>query len=102
MYRFNHQDTFWNLARLLLVAVLITLVQPVHAERIKDLASIQGVRSNQLLGYGLVVGLDGSGDKAGSSPFTRQSLRSMLTQVREGFRDECERLLDVFGTSGKA
>jgi flagellar P-ring protein precursor FlgI len=39
------------------------------------------VRSNQLLGYGLVVGLDGSGDKVGSSPFTRQSLRSMLTQL---------------------
>ena len=56
-------------------------VQVEKAERIKDLANIQGVRSNQLLGYGLVVGLDGSGDKAGSSPFTRQSLRSMLTQL---------------------
>ncbi len=52
-----------------------------HAERIKDLASIQGVRNNQLLGYGLVVGLDGSGDKVNSSPFTRQSLNSLLTQL---------------------
>jgi flagellar P-ring protein precursor FlgI len=52
-----------------------------EAERIKDLANIQGVRDNQLLGYGLVVGLDGSGDKVGSSPFTQQSLRSMLTQL---------------------
>ena len=69
------------LRRLLLVALMIVLVQPVHAERIKDLASIQGVRSNQLLGYGLIVGLDGSGDKAGSSPFTRQSLRNLLTQL---------------------
>ena len=77
----NHSHTCWARCGLLLVALLITLVQPVHAERIKDLASIQGVRSNQLLGYGLVVGLDGSGDKAGSSPFTRQSLRSMLTQL---------------------
>ena len=42
---------------------------------------IQGVRNNQLLGYGLVVGLDGSGDKVSSSPFTQQSLRSMLTQL---------------------
>lgn len=65
----------------LLGALLIAGAAPVHAERIKDLANIQGVRSNQLLGYGLVVGLDGSGDKVGSSPFTRQSLRSMLTQL---------------------
>lgn len=57
------------------------VIPPVQAERIKDLATIQGVRDNQLLGYGLVVGLDGSGDKVGSSPFTEQSLRSMLTQL---------------------
>lgn len=55
--------------------------QPAFAERIKDLASLQGVRSNQLLGYGLVVGLDGSGDKVNSSPFTEQSLKSLLTQL---------------------
>lgn len=66
-------------ALLLVVPVLLSL--PVQAERIKDLATIQGVRDNQLLGYGLVVGLDGSGDKVGSSPFTQQSLRSMLTQL---------------------
>ena len=64
-----------------LTIVLIILAMPVHAERIKDLATLQGVRNNQLLGYGLVVGLDGSGDRVGSSPFTRQSLRSMLTQL---------------------
>ena len=51
------------------------------AERIKDLASIQGVRTNQLIGYGLVVGLDGSGDNNNSAPFTEQSLRTMLTQL---------------------
>ena len=69
----------------LLHAALVGLVclsaMPLQAERIKDLASIQGVRDNQLLGYGLIVGLDGSGDKVGSSPFTEQSLRSMLTQL---------------------
>jgi flagellar P-ring protein precursor FlgI len=51
------------------------------AERIKDLASIQGVRANQLLGYGLVVGLDGSGDMTTQTPFTVQSIINMLTQL---------------------
>ena len=48
-----------------------------QAERIKDITSIAGVRSNQLVGYGLVVGLDGSGDKA---PFTTQTFRNMMTE----------------------
>lgn len=48
------------------------------AERIMDLASVAGVRSNQLIGYGLVVGLDGTGDQTGQTPFTVQSLESML------------------------
>ena len=52
-----------------------------QAERIKDLVSIQGVRSNQLIGYGLVVGLDGSGDQTTQTPFTVQSVISMLTQL---------------------
>jgi flagellar P-ring protein precursor FlgI len=51
-----------------------------NAERIKDLASIQGVRPNQLVGYGLVVGLDGSGDQTTQTPFTVQSINSMLAQ----------------------
>ncbi|HJV88487.1 MAG TPA: flagellar basal body P-ring protein FlgI [Noviherbaspirillum sp.] len=51
---------------------------PAHAERLKDLASIQGVRQNQLIGYGLVVGLDGSGDQTTQTPFTVQSVVSML------------------------
>lgn len=52
-----------------------------QADRIKDLASIQGVRENQLVGYGLVVGLDGSGDQVRQSPFTQQSLTNMLSQL---------------------
>ena len=52
-----------------------------HAERLKDLASIQGVRQNQLIGYGLVVGLDGSGDQTTQTPFTVQSVVSMLQQL---------------------
>ncbi|WP_454006291.1 flagellar basal body P-ring protein FlgI [Alcaligenes sp. Marseille-Q7550] len=51
-----------------------------QAERIKDLASIQGVRENPLIGYGLVVGLDGSGDQVRQAPFTQQSLTNMLYQ----------------------
>ncbi|MBC3870154.1 flagellar basal body P-ring protein FlgI [Undibacterium oligocarboniphilum] len=52
-----------------------------QAERLKDLAGIQGVRQNQLLGYGLVVGLDGSGDQTTQTPFTVQSIVSMLQQL---------------------
>ncbi|MGB6055355.1 MAG: flagellar basal body P-ring protein FlgI, partial [Burkholderiaceae bacterium] len=52
-----------------------------QAERLKDLASIQGVRQNQLVGYGLVVGLDGSGDQTTQTPFTVQSVISMLQQM---------------------
>lgn len=52
-----------------------------HAERLKDLAGIQGVRQNQLMGYGLVVGLDGSGDQTTQTPFTVQSIISMLQQM---------------------
>src|SRR3546814_13171346 len=51
------------------------------AERIKDLASIQGVRANQLIGYGLVAGLDRSGDQVRQAPFTQQSLTNMLSQL---------------------
>jgi len=60
---------------------LLSLAIPAHADRIKDLASIQGVRSNQLIGYGLVVGLDGSGDQTTQTPFTVQSVISMLTEM---------------------
>jgi flagellar P-ring protein precursor FlgI len=50
-------------------------------ERVKDLADIAGVRTNQLIGYGLVIGLDGTGDQTTQAPFTAQSLRNMLAQL---------------------
>jgi flagellar P-ring protein FlgI len=59
----------------------ITFSQPAHADRIKDLATIQGVRSNQLVGYGIVVGLDGTGDQTTQTPFTVQSMLSMMKQM---------------------
>lgn len=66
---------------LLAALVLLLVVGGVRAERIKDLATVQGVRSNPLIGYGLVIGLDGTGDRTSQVPFTAQSLRSMLTQL---------------------
>ncbi len=68
--------------RRLLAAVLMGLVAlPAQADRIKDLASVAGVRGNPLVGYGLVVGLDGSGDQTTQAPFTTQSLKAMLSQL---------------------
>ena len=66
-----------------LVSLLLfsALSGSVHAERIKDLVTIQGIRSNQVVGYGLVVGLDGTGDQTMQSPFTVQSINNMLGQM---------------------
>jgi flagellar P-ring protein precursor FlgI len=69
----------WLMAGLCTAVALGT--PALHAERLKDLASIQGVRQNQLIGYGLVVGLDGSGDQTTQTPFTVQSVVSMLQQM---------------------
>jgi len=66
--------------KLMFGLLLLSLSFSVAAERIKDLTEIQGVRSNQLVGYGLVVGLDGTGDQTAQTPFTVQSLKSMLAQ----------------------
>jgi flagellar P-ring protein precursor FlgI len=54
---------------------------PSQAARIKEVASVQGVRSNSLAGYGLVVGLDGTGDQSTSAPFTAQSMNALLQQM---------------------
>ena len=58
----------------------LLLASTAQAERLKDLASIQGVRSNQLIGYGLVVGLNGSGDQTTQTPFTVQTFNNMMAQ----------------------
>lgn len=67
--------------RMLVIICLVLAAPLAQAERIKDLASVAGVRDNQLLGYGLVVGLDGTGDQTSQTPFTVQSLKSMLNQL---------------------
>src|ERR1700681_2599191 len=68
--------------RLFALSILTLAAAPfAQAERIKDMAQVQGVRTNQLIGYGLVVGLDGSGDQTSQAPFTVQSLKNMLAQL---------------------
>ena len=63
-----------------LTVAIVLSATPVRAERVKDLASVSGVRTNQLVGYGLVVGLDGTGDQTSQAPFTIQSIKNMLAQ----------------------
>ena len=63
------------------LGAVLAFTEPAHAERIKDMAQIQGVRTNQLVGYGLVVGLDSTGDQTSQAPFTVQSLNNMLAQL---------------------
>jgi flagellar P-ring protein precursor FlgI len=97
-----------------LVAGLIAIGNPVNAgatSRIKDLANIEGVRQNQLIGYGLVVGLNGTGDTLNNIPFTRQSLQAMLERLGVNIRGQTLRTgnvaavmvtanLPAFGTQG--
>jgi flagellar P-ring protein FlgI len=75
-------DTLLPAAAGLLLALLSSLLlcAPARAERVKDLASVSGVRGNQLVGYGLVVGLNGTGDQTSQAPFTIQSIKNMLAK----------------------
>ncbi|HTU65524.1 MAG TPA: flagellar basal body P-ring protein FlgI [Steroidobacteraceae bacterium] len=61
-------------------ALLLAVATAARAERVKDLATVQGVRTNQLIGYGLIVGLDGTGDQTSQAPFTIQSIKNMLVR----------------------
>ncbi len=89
--RLSHQDRGhgghegWLRALVLLAFALASAALwwpvPAQAARIKELAAIQGVRANTLVGYGLVVGLDGTGDQTTQAPFTAQSLTAMLQQL---------------------
>ena len=71
----------WRGGAIVAASLLLFLPLTAQAERIKDLANVQGVRNNQLVGYGLVVGLDGSGDQTTQTPFTVQSIINMLSQL---------------------
>lgn len=81
------QDTRYKQRRarkgvMIFVSCLLSLVSavPANAERVKDLAAVAGVRTNQLVGYGLIVGLNGTGDQTTQTPFTVQSIKNMLNQ----------------------
>jgi flagellar P-ring protein precursor FlgI len=97
---------------LLVLPILIAASGPGGAaSRIKDLANIEGVRQNQLIGYGLVVGLNGTGDTLNNIPFTKQSLQAMLERLGVNIRGAAIRTGNVaavmvtgnlppFGTQG--
>ncbi|MFT4246800.1 MAG: flagellar basal body P-ring protein FlgI [Pseudomonas sp.] len=71
----------FNRRLLCALALLGAFLAPAQAERVKDLAQVGGVRSNPLVGYGLVVGLDGTGDRTSQTPFTVQSLKNLLNEL---------------------
>ena len=91
-----------RLLALFLVPFLLTCLAPLLAEqgaaaavRIKDIAQVEGIRDNQLLGYGLVIGLNGTGDTLRNAPFTEQSLQSMLDRLGINVRNVSLRTRNV-------
>src|ERR1700722_8387467 len=78
-----------------LLALTSSAVPAGATSRIKDLANIEGVRENQLIGYGLVVGLNGTGDTINNSPFTKQSITSMLERLGVNIRGQTLNLKNV-------
>ncbi|RIX41214.1 MAG: flagellar basal body P-ring protein FlgI [Rhodocyclales bacterium GT-UBC] len=82
-------------AAIVAACLLPLLSQSAHAERIKDLASIQGVRNNQLIGYGIVVGLDNTGDQTTQTPFTTQAIGNMLSQMGMNLTQEQSQKLQL-------
>ena len=80
---------YFQLSKIKILLLTVTLLQSVVAHsgsevRIKDIVDLQSTRENQLLGYGLVVGLNGTGDSLRNSPFTESSIKSMLDQLGIG------------------
>src|SRR5487761_2286337 len=81
------------MTRLLFALLLLFASLPAAAQvRIKDIADLEGVRENQLVGYGLVVGLNGTGDKLDSAVFTRETLVAMLERLGVNTRDQITKL----------
>src|SRR5215207_1653957 len=79
-----------------MLCAALALPSPALAlSRIKDLAGVEGVRQNQLVGYGLVVGLNGTGDSLNNAPFTKQSLQAMLERLGVNTRGENMRTANV-------
>jgi len=78
--RLENKDYAWLRRFCWFAVVFIVFTEYAFAERVKDLSSVAGVRNNQLVGYGIVVGLDGTGDQTSQTPFTVQSMKNMLQQ----------------------
>ncbi|RIK97956.1 MAG: flagellar biosynthesis protein FlgA [Proteobacteria bacterium] len=106
--RFTH---LWRTAAAAVAALTLVATAAQATSRIKDLANIEGVRQNQLIGYGLVVGLNGTGDTLNNIPFTKQSLQAMLERMGVNIRGATIRTgnvaavmvtgnLPAFGTQG--
>ncbi len=75
---------------------LLMMVAPSQAQsRIKDIVEVQGIRDNQLVGYGLVIGLAGTGDSMRNAPFTEQSARSMLQRLGVGVEPDAVRSRNI-------
>ena len=82
--------------RLLLSLLMVLCVSPVWAQsRVKDIVQVQGLRANQLIGYGLVIGLPGTGETLRNAPFTDQALKSMLDHLGVNVRDADPRVANV-------
>jgi flagellar P-ring protein FlgI len=81
-----HSARVFQVACAALMALALSAIPASATSRIKDLANIEGVRQNQLIGYGLVVGLNGSGDTLNNIPFTKQSLQAMLERMGVNIR----------------
>src|SRR3981189_1175025 len=103
--------TVFRVAGAALLALALSAIPAGATSRIKDLANIEGVRQNQLIGYGLVVGLNGTGDTLNNIPFTKQSLQAMLERMGVNIRGATIRTgnvaavmvtgnLPAFGTQG--
>ncbi len=90
--RETNRKTGWFCGLVLITALFAILffANTAHAKtsRIKDIVNIEAVRENQLVGYGLIVGLNGTGDKLGNSPFTKQSLLAMLERLGVSVKGE--------------
>src|SRR5471030_1605923 len=106
-----HSARVFQVACAALLALALSAMPAGATSRIKDLANIEGVRQNQLIGYGLVVGLNGSGDTLNNIPFTKQSLQAMLERMGVNIRGATIRTgnvaavmvtgnLPAFGTQG--
>ena len=94
----NTADRKWRNLALALMALFMAVVPSVAfagSARIKDIVDIEGIRENQLVGYGLIVGLNGTGDSLNNAPFTRQSLQAMLERLGVNTRGENVRTANV-------